>query len=163
MISQTASGAGGHLTEAQLERLEAAAESWKGTPFCEGTPVKGAGVSCHHVCAEIFFEAEMIVPRIPIPNGPSNWRGQHRSLIREWVETSGLFLTIAEGAAAKSHLAQPGDLLGFRVGALHHAMLQLARGRVVHSVVGHSVGIAPQIPSEWSRRLDAIWRLKSLA
>jgi len=139
----------------RIEALEAAATSWVGTPFCEGTPVKGAGVSCHHLVAELFFESGLMV-RQPIPNGPSNWRAQHRSLIAEWVEASGLFLVVGGPA----HV---GDLLGFRVGALHHAMIQLCGGRIVHSVARRGVEIAPQIPASWSCRLAVIWRFKEFA
>lgn len=161
------------ISPAQLTQLEVAAASWCGTPFCEGSPVKGAGVSCHHACVESYFESGLM-PRIPMPNGPSNWRAQERSLIREWVEANGYFTTITQGHVvleqnrqrflpADVSLALPGDLLGFRVGALHHVGLLLSRGRLFHSVMGHTAGIAPQIPSEWARRLDAVWRLKSLA
>ena len=155
------------ISPTQIAALEAAAQSWVGTPFCEGAPVKGAGVSCHHLVAEVLFESGLL-PRVPVPNGPSNWRGQDRSLIAEWIEASGICVCIAQAApgslAPVSLLgAQPGDILGFRVGPLHHAAILLSGGRIVHSISGREVGIAPQIPAIWANRLSAIWRLKSLA
>lgn len=148
----------------QLAALEAAAESWRKTPFCEGTPVKGAGVSCHHLVAEVFFESG-ILQRVPIPNGPAHWSAANsRSLIREWVEQSGLFFGIMAATGSLARIARPGDLLGFRVcNEIHHAAIQLGAGRIVHSVIGHGVQIPPCIPSEWERRLEAVWRPKPIA
>jgi hypothetical protein len=146
------------ISPAQLTALESAAQSWDRTPFCEGTPVKGAGVSCHHLPAEILFDAG-ILARIPIPNGPSNWRAQDRSLLSEWFHASDLFVLVGKDYS----LVQPADTMLFFVGPLHHAMLQLGGGRVIHSVMGHGVGISPQLPARWARYLGEIWRLKSLA
>lgn len=145
------------ITAAQIAALDVAAESWKGTPFCEGSPIKGAGVSCHHLCAEVLFEAGLIA-RIPVPNGPSRYSpAEPRSLIAEWVEQSGLFVAV-EGPP------MPADLLGFRVvNAVHHAAIALGGGRIVHSVMGHGVLIAAVIPAMWAPRLQKIWRLKTLA
>lgn len=153
------------ITDQKLDALEAAALSWRGTPFCEGSAVKGGGVSCSYLMAELLFEAEL-TPRIAVPSGPSNWRGQSRSLIEEWVEQSGLFVRIGGEAigAELARLAQPADLLGFRVvNAIHHLMAQLRGGRVVHAIHGHGVVIAPAIPYEWGRRLERVWRLKEHA
>ncbi|MFA5264974.1 MAG: NlpC/P60 family protein [Opitutaceae bacterium] len=146
------------ITPEQISALEAAAETWRGTPFCEGSPVQGAGVSCHHLPAELYFDAGLLT-RLPIPNGPSKWTGgQDRSLIVEWVEASGLFIEIS----GREFL--PGDVLGFRLGhCIHHAALALGGGRIVHSVVGHGVSIEPSIPYAWEKRLEKIWRIKALS
>ena len=143
------------MTEAQLDALEAAARSWVGTPFCEGTPIKGAGVSCQHAAAEIYFEAQLI-KRFPVPNGPTRYSAaQTRSLIVEWVQQSGLFVQVGGPP-------QPGDLLGFRVlNVVHHLMIALRGGRGVHCVSGHGVMILPSIPAAWAKRLEFIWRLRS--
>jgi cell wall-associated NlpC family hydrolase len=153
------------ITDAQIASLEAAAQSWCGTPFCEGSPVKGAGVSCHHVAAEIYFDSGLM-PRTSIPNGPSKWSpANSRSLIAEWVEQSGCFVRIGEGlhGAELARLACVGDALGFRVvNAIHHAAICLRGGRIVHSLMGHGVVIAPAIPVAWERRLEAVWRLREI-
>ena len=145
------------ITADQISALEAAAASWEGTPFCEGTPKKGLGCSCHHCVAEIYFEAGLISPRIPVPNGPVHWTsGQPRSLIVEWIEESGLFV----GVTGELH---PGDCLGFRLGhSVHHIALQLDHGRAIHSVVGHGVRI-DHISGSWERRRAHVWRLKAVA
>ncbi|PTX95776.1 hypothetical protein [Opitutus sp. ER46] len=154
------------ITAAQIRALESAAESWRDTPFCEGAPVKGAGASCHHAVAEIYFESGLL-ERTPIPNGPSHWSPANpNSLIVEWVESSGLFVRVGEGLKGRelSRLARPGDMLGFRIcTAIHHAAIRLGGQRIVHSVMGHGVKIPPSIPFEWEHRLEAIWRIKALA
>ncbi len=113
-------------------------------------------MACHHLAAEIYFEAGLL-PRIGIPNGPSNYRGHARSLIVEWVESSGYFIAVAGPPEA-------GDLLGFRIGrTIHHAAIQLSGRRIVHSIKGHGVQIPPAISGVWTKRLDKIWRLKEFA
>jgi hypothetical protein len=77
-------------------------------------------------------------------------------LIVEWVEESGLFVEV-KGPPA------PADFLGFRVvNAVHHAATALRGGRMVHSVLGRGVLIAPNIGAAWEQRLEKIWRLKAL-
>lgn len=152
------------LDEHQLAALEAAAKAWEGTPFCEGSPLKGVAVSCQHLAAQTLMEAGLM-PIVEIPNGPTNWRGQSRSLIAEWIEQSGLFLDIGKGKTWREliTLTAPADVLGFLVGgSVHHIMLQLQSGRVFHSLSRHKACIAPAIPAEWEQRLTTIWRLKTL-
>lgn len=154
------------ISDVQLAALEAAARSWIGTPFCEGTPRKGLGVSCHHTVAEVYFESGLL-PRIAVPDGPSHWSPANtRSLIEEWFDNSPLFLRVARDLTGAELVREikPGDALGFRVvNAIHHAAIALPGRRMVHSVIGHGVLIAPNIPSAWEQRLAAVWRLKHLA
>ena len=136
-----------------MAKIEAAAESWVGTPFCENSCIKGGGVSCHLLPAEIYFEAGAM-ERIPIPEGSAGWASsQNTSLMVDWVERSGLFEEVKTPAA--------GDLLGFRLGhVVHHMGVMLSGGRMVHAVRTHGVQIASNIPGGWSKRLEKIWRLK---
>lgn len=141
-------------TAEKIAALEAAAEAWKGTSFCEGASVRGAGANCQGACAGIYFDAGWL-PRFPVPQGPRDWaRGHTRSLIVEWIEGSGLFAAIDPRARAA------GDLLGFRVGhTVHHLGIVLGRGRLVHAISGHGVVIAEVIPDAWLKRLEKAWRV----
>ncbi|HEY1791571.1 MAG TPA: hypothetical protein VGG34_01520 [Opitutaceae bacterium] len=145
------------ITAAQLDALDAAAASWRGTPFCEGSPVRGAGISCSHLVAEVLFEAGL-TPRIPVPDGPSSSSAilSSESLIAKFIDGTGLFVRM-------DGFPQGGDVLGFRVGnAVHHAAVMLRGGRLVHSIRNHGVCVAPLIPAEWARRIEIVWRLKSV-
>ena len=146
------------ISSEKLAALEAAARSWVGTPFCEGAPVKGSGVCCHHLVAEIDFEVGFLA-RQPVPDGPPGWsRSQSRSLIAEWLDGSPDFKLIATLSSAPVEL-QPGDHVGFRLGlCVHHLGLMLGGGRMVHAVSGHAVAIAPAIPTPWKIRLEHVWR-----
>lgn len=158
--------------ESEIERsvaaLEAAAQSWVGTPFCEGKPVKGAGVNCQNCVAEIYFEAGWL-PRFEVPQGPRDWaRSQSRSLMVEAIEACGHFAEVwRTNPELRTQNPEPqiaaGDLLGFRVGhCIHHLAIALERGRIVHAVAGHGVIVAPCIPDVWLKRLERVWRIRSL-
>ena len=144
------------ITPEKLAALEAAALSWVGTPFCEGAPVKGAGVSCHHLVMEIDFEAGLL-PRQRVPDGVPGWaRTQTRSLIAEGLDACMFFTGIDDGPHV---VLEPGDHVGFRLGlCIHHLGLMLGGGRMVHCVAGQGVVIAPVIPTPWRVRLERVWR-----
>lgn len=139
-----------------VSAIEAAAASWAGTPFCENSAVKGAGVCCHLAVAEVYFEAH-ILPRIPVPLGPAGWsRTQGRSLMEEWLDRGeGMHWFIERFPRER----EPGDLLGFRVGhCVHHLAILLPHGRLFHAVDRAGACIAPNLPPAWAKRLVRVWR-----
>lgn len=141
-------------TPEEIAALEAAARSWVGTPFCEGSAVKGAGVCCHRLPAAVYQEAGWW-PAVEVPAGPRAWaRAQSRSLIAEWIDESGRFESLPVGAEAR-----PGDLFGYRVGrTVHHLALVLGGGRLLHVGEGHGTVIVDAMPPVWARRCERHWR-----
>ena len=133
------------ITPDQLNAIETAAAA----------AVGGPEMRCQVAMAEIYKEAGLLPSDIEIPNGNRDWaRVQGCSLITPWVEGCGHFEEVAAPA-------QPGDLLGFRLGRiLHHVAIQISGGRLVHVFGSHGVQIAACIPAEWEKRLEKIWRLK---
>lgn len=145
-----------------LERLEAAARAWEGTPFCERSAVKGAGVSCHLLCFVVYRDAGWL-PDIEVPNAPVGWsRSQNRSIMEEWLDgPAGRTWFKAAGDLTR---LQAGDLLGFRIGhCVHHLAILLSRGQVVSSVETLGVRISPCIQPVWTKRLARAWRPLSLS
>jgi cell wall-associated NlpC family hydrolase len=142
----------------RLAALESAAASWAGTPFCEHSAVKGAGVCCHLAVIEVYREAGFIAPDVLFPDGPVNWsRTQSRSLMEEAIDGQGREWVVSVAANVSSRM--PGDLLGFKVGhCVHHLAIQLPRGRIFHAVDKHGAIIAPNLPPQWAKRLARIWR-----
>jgi cell wall-associated NlpC family hydrolase len=141
----------------EIERLLAAAESWLGTPFCEGSAVKGAGVCCHRLPGEIYFEAGWL-DRFVLPTGPTGWaRTGTRPLMEPYLDAYEQLRSLTVDEAI-----EPGDLLGFRLGAwVHHLALAMPGGRMIH--VAQNVGVRMEacIPAMWARRLARSWRIIS--
>lgn len=139
--------------------IERAAASWIGTPFCENSAVKGAGVCCHMGIMEVYFEAG-VVPRIPLPKGPPGWSRTHGdSLMETWLDGEGskYFSALDSGLWTPGFGLMPGDLLGFKIGrCVHHIAILLPAGRMFH--VHKAAAISPNIPTEYLCRLTRAWR-----
>lgn len=148
-------------TPEQLAALDAAARSWAGTPFCERSAVRGAGVCCHRLVIEVLVEAGWL-PRIEVPDGSVRWAAANtRSLIAEWFDGPGS--QWFDGIESLDWAAvQPGDLLGFRLGrTVHHLVIALPAGRWMHAIEGHGAVIVPEVPPRWRKRAERLWRPRS--
>ncbi len=133
------------MTPENLQAIEAAAVAMIGSPERR----------CQIAMADCYKAAGLLPKELEIPHGNYDWaRSQGRSLITPWVEGCGFFVE-AEAPA------QPGDLLGFRLGhVLHHVAIQLDGGRMFHVFGDHGPQIAVAIPDQWAKRLEKIWRLR---
>ena len=62
------------LAKENQERLAvvAAAETWLRTPYHHAARIKGAGVDCLTLLAEVYHEAG-IVPKVKVPYYPKDW------------------------------------------------------------------------------------------
>lgn len=58
-------------------RVVAAAETWLGTPYHHAGRVRGAGVDCLMLLAEVYAAAGIIAPVTAVPHYPPDWF-QHR-------------------------------------------------------------------------------------
>ncbi len=144
-------------TSWDIDALNATAESWVGTPFCERSAVKGAGVCCHRLLVEVFAEAGWL-PRIDVPDHDARWaRAQSRSVIADWLDGAGAHWFVGS-AVVRWDDVQAGDVLGFRLGrSLHHLVLALPHGRYLHTLE-HGVVIAAEMPLRWCDRAERMWR-----
>lgn len=134
--------------------LESAATSWCGTPFCENSAKKGAGVCCHAAVAEVLFEAG-IVPRFPYPFAPIKSVAPDR--VDDFFADSPHFALVYSAGEAPAFI-HPGDVLIFRAGRTCHFMLALSGGRFFHAMEKAGAGIAPNLPPKWRQRLIRVWR-----
>jgi len=140
-----------------VEQLEAAARAWEGTPFCERSAVRGAGVSCHLLCMVVYRDAGWL-PELDVPQAPVSWsRAQTRSLMEEWLdgpEGRPWFTSLPDVSRLDA-----GDLLGFQIGhCVHHLAVMLSRGQIVSSLETLGVRISPCIQPVWAKRLKRAWR-----
>lgn len=124
----------------QLDRLDAVAASWLGTPFVHNSAVKGRGACCHKLMGRIYAEAGM-VPDLDLPNGQANApRWANSSPILEWLMGPGQEW-VEEIPTDK---AEPGDMILLRTGHIpHHLAMLLQDARMVHVTYRSGVEIRP--------------------
>lgn len=146
-----------------IQKLEAAAASWVGTPFCEHSAVKGAGVCCHRAVAEVLMEAGLL-PRLALPTAaPGHARANNRGVLDAWLDAEGAQWFMSCPGRVISRTLFPGDVLGFRLGrSVHHVALQLGGERIFHAIQGAGAVIAPSLPPQWAQRLTRIWQPRAL-
>lgn len=155
--------------------LEAAAAAWLGTPFCERSAKKGAGVCCHALPLEIYFDAGWLV-RFDYPMGaPGTARVQKAD---DFAATGAPFVSVPlpsspsplrgnqfpdgdvprrrEGGEGLEIM--PGDTLQFQLGRTSHFVLVLS-DRYIHATKA-GVQYAVSLQPNWLPRLARIWRPK---
>ena len=109
----------------ERERVVKVAKSWERTPYVHMGRIKGAGVDCLTLLAEIFHEAGLI-PKIEIPYYPQQWM-HHRDAER-YME--GLLNYTREIAADP----QPGDIVLWKIGrCFSHGALVIAWPLILHA------------------------------
>lgn len=144
-------------TDHELDRLEAVARTWVGTPFEAGACRRGAGVCCHRLVHAIYLEAGWLPATVQVPDGAPRWcQAQDRSLMVEWVEASGWFVGVPIVER------QAGDLLGFKIGlTVHHIGIQLRGGAIAHALSRHGACVTEFLGREWQERMVKSWRLRA--
>jgi len=145
-------------TPERLRALEWAAQGWVGTPFVPRSAVRGRGVCCHLLVAEVLFDCGAL-PRVDLPNGSPAWARNHgTSPMVEWLD----------GDRGKAHFTRldlpcdflPGDVIGCRIGrAIHHVAIVLTGGRFAHALEGHGAVIVDALPKSVDKRIAAAWRV----
>jgi cell wall-associated NlpC family hydrolase len=133
--------------------LWGAASFWMGTPFVAHACIRGAGVDCVHLCAQLYIETGAL--RIFDPPAYTLDGGRHlkHSLVVDWVERCGRFAEVT---------GQPsivGDLLCFKVGGVeHHVGVKITETTFVHAIKGHGVIESNLGDSTWLKRLTCLYR-----
>lgn len=146
------------------EKLEEAALGWVGTPFCENSAVKGAGVCCHRAVAEVLMDAELM-PRMELPTAaPGHARASEIAIMETWLDGEGAEWFENKPGRLLAFDLRVGDVLGFRLAhTVHHVAVVLDRGRIFHAIQNVGAVIAPSIPPQWARRLTRLWQPRALA
>ena len=101
------------------------AQSWIGTPFHHEARVKGAGVDCLMMLAEVY-EGAGVVGHIAVPHYPADWH-MHRDAERYMEGLLG-YARPTEGAPL------PGDIALFKFGRVFsHGTIVVEWPRLVHA------------------------------
>lgn len=159
-------------TPERIEALQAAALSWKGTPWGQNSCVKGpnGAVSCHYQPPAIMRETGLVLP-FEIPSGPPNWSMHNKgSLIADFLDSRSEFASIAlhdgdlspplSGPWVLASLLLPGDLIGLKVGNdVHHLGLMLPGMKFIHVWKDTGSIISELSDSTYTKkRLKRAWR-----
>lgn len=117
------------VEESQRARVVAEALSWVGTPWVHFGRIKGAGVDCAMLIAEVFERAG-IVGHVEVPAYPIDWH-----LHREESKFADFVATLApevDGPPDRTPL--PGDIIVWHFhAAFAHGGIVTAWPKVVHS------------------------------
>jgi len=142
-------------TPENLSKLQYHAMGWLHTPFMPNAAVKGAGVSCQKLVGSLYIEAHFLPLDFKIPEGPMDWsNAQKTSLIADFMDAQPQF------EAIKGTEAQPGDMVGFRLGGcVHHCGVKLfADGKFIHCLRNRGVIISNLKDATYFGRIERVWR-----
>ena len=140
--------------QTKQRRLHSVALSWLGTPFVPHACIRGAGVDCVHLAANILIEAGCNFVFNP-PNYSIDG-GNHlaKSKIAEWIEASGHFNLIPP--PLKTEI---GDVILFRIGKVeHHCGVKVTPATFIHAFRGRGVIESNIADPTWSRRRGMAYR-----
>ena len=129
------------MTEANnRKRIVEQAYSWLGTPYHTGGRVKGAGVDCLTLLAEVYNEAE-IVEKIAIPYYPNDWH-LHRSQER--------YLEGILRYAKEVQKPQSGDIALWKFGRCYsHGAIVIEYPLIIHAYLGRECALEDASRAHW--------------
>ncbi len=138
-------------TPYKIAVLKDCAASWLNTPFVPHGKVKGAGVDCVHLCAEIYRECGLWTgyefPKYTMDGG----HHIERSQIIRWIDASKQFVEVPAPAV--------GDVLCFKIGKTeHHAGILVAKDLFVHCWRKSGVTLSNLQDPTYRERLTKIYR-----
>lgn len=141
------------LESSQRAAVVAEARSWLGTPYHHRGRIKGAGVDCAMLLAEVYHRAGLI-PALDIGHYPMDWH-LHRDVEQ--------YLGWVERHASRTDLALPGDVVLFRFGrCFSHGGIVLDWPRIIHAYVGQGCVLgdvaAEQRLGRRERLIFSCWR-----
>jgi NlpC/P60 family putative phage cell wall peptidase len=111
----------------QRAAVVAEAVSWLGTPYHHAGRVKGAGVDCAMLPAEVYRAAGLI-PDFPVAHYPPDWH-LHRDVER-YLDT------VTRHAMEVATPTGPGDFLLYRWGrCFAHGAIVVKWPRIIHAVI----------------------------
>lgn len=144
--------------EAQA-RLIIAAGKWEGTPFHPHAAVKGVGVDCVWLAAELYIECGVLTrfdpPKYTMDGGQHNGLSQ----VCDFLDRSPAFCLAWTAFNNCPPELEPGDLLCFRMGrVIHHVGVMVTDREFIHVYQGHMVTFSRVDDTTWNKRLAAIYQ-----
>jgi len=121
------------------------ARAWLRTPYHHRGRVKGAGVDCAMLLAEVYAEAGL-VPALDIPHYPPDWH-LHRDSERYLGFVRDHAVEIAGPPA-------PGDIALWRFGrCFSHGAIVVLWPKIIHAYLGRDCVYEDALGAEWLSRM----------
>ena len=125
----------------------AAARSWLGTPYHPGGRVKGAGVDCLTLLAEVYAEAG-VLPRVHVPGYSPDWH-LHRNAER-YLEG------VTRYADEITCLPEPADIAVWKFGrCFSHGAIVVSWPLIIHASTGRPCTQENAQNAQWLSRLPS--------
>lgn len=147
--------------------LKKRAAAWLRTPFVEHGRIRGAGVDCANLVAELLkesgVEGEFNLPQYAMDGGKNNETSQ----VLLWLESDRRFYCVWHRDGVDPSplpyspaLALAGDVLVFnlRSRSAHHAGLMITGEKFIHALFNHGVVMANLKDSTHRSTLVAVYR-----
>jgi NlpC/P60 family putative phage cell wall peptidase len=132
----------------QRAAVIAEARRWLGTPYHHMGRIRGVGVDCVMLLAEVYA-AVGVLPEIAIGYYPQDWH-MHRS--------EELYLDGLKKYSMRIDSPQPGDVAMFKFGRTEsHGAIVVAWPQVIHALMGRGVELASANESDLSGRVSSFW------
>lgn len=145
-------------TELRRKKLCLEAAKWIGTPFHAHAAIRGAGVDCVNLIAQLLVACghaqSYEMPKYVMDGGKHNATSQ----LTDYLDSRDDFARVVDETLPIWKLPAWGDVLCFTLGrSSHHCGLMLHGKIFVHALYGRKVEIVPLV-GIWPRSLDAIYR-----
>lgn len=139
-------------SDTRQAKLLIEATRWIGTPFAPHAAIRGAGVDCVNLCAQLLKACghadDFALPRYVMDGGKHNATSQ---LIE--------YLDSREDFSHPFAPAQCGDVLCFKLGrSSHHCGMMLHGKTFIHALYGRKVAFASLADKTFARALFAFYR-----
>lgn len=127
--------------------------SWERTPYHHHGRIKGVGVDCAMILAEVYH-AVGLVDFVDPGTYPTDWhQHHHREMYREWLERH----------ADQVPAPLPGDVALYKFGNVgSHAAIVLDWPSVIHAYVREGVVRTDGTAGVLSGRLESFWRVRGV-
>lgn len=161
-------------TEEEVDRLEAEAASWLGTPYRHWAGVKGRAADCIHFVIKTFDAVGAMQGRkVPIPNYARDWHMHNgKELLRKGIEKYFPVAKVVDPSTKDGYvfgrrvtgqfILEDGDLILYKYGqhASHSAIY--IRGRVYQALIQGGVHAIDANDPNFIKRLCYVYRFKKL-
>ena len=153
--------------EAQRRAVVEEARTWLRTPYHHMGRVKGAGVDCATLLAEVYARTG-VVPALAIPFYPPDWhlhRNAERYLDFILAHAVEIDSRVAQGEADSrpspwcEAKPEPGDVAMWRFGkCFSHGAIVIDWPVVIHAYAGKGCVLEDTEKAQWLSRLAGRWR-----
>jgi cell wall-associated NlpC family hydrolase len=137
----------------QIAELAAIARAWLGTPFHHHAKLRGVGVACVHLLAEVLRESG-VLGSYKFPSYSMGEPVTDRSLVTDWLSVRPEFVRLSEDEDRR-----PGDILCIRWSKVpHHCGLVLSRKSFIHAIPRAGAIESDLRDPTYRRRIQAAFR-----